>query len=106
FQAEDGIRGFHVTGVQTCALPILFFSSKRVNQNSGTGLGLAIVHGVVKEHAGFVDVTSTPGVGTTFTLYFPIGPALPRSEAPGQDRKSVVEGQRRGAGGGGLSEGR
>src|SRR5690606_39343888 len=22
FQAEDGIRGFHVTGVQTCALPI------------------------------------------------------------------------------------
>src|SRR5690606_40958151 len=23
-QAEDGIRGFHVTGVQTCALPILF----------------------------------------------------------------------------------
>src|SRR5690606_40152502 len=24
FQAEDGIRGFHVTGVQTCALPILF----------------------------------------------------------------------------------
>src|SRR5690606_20279240 len=25
FQAEDGIRDFHVTGVQTCALPILFF---------------------------------------------------------------------------------
>src|SRR5690606_40867661 len=24
FQAEDGIRAFHVTGVQTCALPILF----------------------------------------------------------------------------------
>src|SRR5690606_40005158 len=23
FQAEDGIRDFHVTGVQTCALPIL-----------------------------------------------------------------------------------
>src|SRR5690606_39789340 len=25
FQAEDGIRDFHVTGVQTCALPILSF---------------------------------------------------------------------------------
>lgn len=61
-----------------------FFSNKRVNQNSGTGLGLAIVHGVVKEHAGFVDVTSTPGVGTTFTLYFPLGQALPRSDAPSQ----------------------
>src|SRR5690606_39510071 len=24
FQAEDGIRDFHVTGVQTCALPIYF----------------------------------------------------------------------------------
>src|SRR5436309_15639126 len=27
FQAEDGIRGFHVTGVQTCALPILYTSA-------------------------------------------------------------------------------
>src|SRR5690606_5273891 len=26
FQAEDGIRAFHVTGVQTCALPISFFT--------------------------------------------------------------------------------
>src|SRR5436309_13149023 len=25
FQAEDGIRDFHVTGVQTCALPILYY---------------------------------------------------------------------------------
>src|SRR5690606_40774124 len=25
FQAEDGIRAFHVTGVQTCALPIFTF---------------------------------------------------------------------------------
>src|SRR5256885_13158032 len=27
FQAEDGIRDYKVTGVQTCALPIYFFSS-------------------------------------------------------------------------------
>src|SRR5690606_39415990 len=33
FQAEDGIRVFHVTGVQTCALPISWRSS------SGTGDG-------------------------------------------------------------------
>src|SRR5699024_11956454 len=31
FQAEDGIRDRNVTGVQTCALPILFFSVVRVN---------------------------------------------------------------------------
>ncbi len=48
-----------------------FFSKKRAGENSGTGLGLAIVHGVVKEHAGFIDVASTPGLGTTFSLYFP-----------------------------------
>src|SRR5690606_39489644 len=30
FQAEDGIRDFHVTGVQTCALPILSRSSTAV----------------------------------------------------------------------------
>src|SRR5207302_7322918 len=29
FQAEDGIRDFHVTGVQTCALPILPAASNR-----------------------------------------------------------------------------
>src|SRR5690606_41898759 len=29
FQAEDGIRDFHVTGVQTCALPILLPSRKQ-----------------------------------------------------------------------------
>src|SRR6185369_14671222 len=49
-----------------------FFSKKRVNEMSGSGLGLAIVHGVVKEHEGFVDVVSAPGVGTTITLYLPI----------------------------------
>jgi CheY-like chemotaxis protein len=38
----------------------------------GSGLGLSIVHGVVKEHGGFIDVISTPGVGTTISLYFPV----------------------------------
>src|SRR5690606_40908061 len=30
FQAEDGIRDFHVTGVQTCALPILYCQWKNM----------------------------------------------------------------------------
>ena len=49
-----------------------FFTKKRAKETSGSGLGLSIVHGVVKEHDGFIDVTSTPGVGTTITLYFPL----------------------------------
>jgi CheY-like chemotaxis protein len=48
-----------------------FFTKKRTGESSGTGLGLAIVHGVVKEHAGFIDVASTLKEGTTFTLYLP-----------------------------------
>src|SRR5690606_40500197 len=35
FQAEDGIRDFHVTGVQTCALPILAVSSSLFDEASG-----------------------------------------------------------------------
>src|SRR5690606_40460098 len=34
FQAEDGIRDFHVTGVQTCALPILTFASSSIGAPS------------------------------------------------------------------------
>ena len=47
------------------------FYSKKVMGRSGTGLGMAVVWGTVKDHNGYIDVTSTPGRGTTFTLYFP-----------------------------------
>jgi DNA-binding LacI/PurR family transcriptional regulator/signal transduction histidine kinase/ActR/RegA family two-component response regulator len=57
-----------------------FFTKKRAKETSGSGLGLAIVHGVVKEHEGFIDVVSTPGVGTTITLYFPLVDGLERRE--------------------------
>src|SRR5690606_39440048 len=37
FQAEDGIRDFHVTGVQTCALPISTAFSKKQDPQVGPG---------------------------------------------------------------------
>jgi len=49
-----------------------FFSKKQTGESSGSGLGLAIVAGVVKEHEGFIDVSSAAGAGTTFSLYFPL----------------------------------
>src|SRR5690606_41172686 len=38
FQAEDGIRDFHVTGVQTCALPISAPQPKRPSAMRGTSM--------------------------------------------------------------------
>src|SRR5690554_1615261 len=45
FQAEDGIRGADVTGVQTCALPIL----PTLFQVHGIDLGRAALHGVDRD---------------------------------------------------------
>jgi signal transduction histidine kinase len=60
-------------GIPTNTLDRIFepFYTKKVMGRSGTGLGLPIVWGTVKDHGGFVDVSSQEGKGTVFTLYFP-----------------------------------
>jgi len=50
-----------------------FFSTKGAGK--GTGLGLAVVYGIVRQHAGFVDVATTPAVGTTMTVFLPVAGA-------------------------------
>lgn len=65
----------HDTGVGISAENIKkiydpFFTTKEVGK--GTGLGLSVSYGIIQEHSGRIHVDSSPGKGTTFTLYLPI----------------------------------
>lgn len=49
-----------------------FFTTKE--QGKGTGLGLNIVHQLVVKYGGQIDVSSSMGKGTTFSVKFPVHP--------------------------------
>jgi signal transduction histidine kinase len=49
-----------------------FFSTKQ----TGRGLGLAAVQGIVRSHRGALRLTSAPGRGTTFRVWFPLEPEV------------------------------
>jgi signal transduction histidine kinase len=64
-------------GVDPEAEPFLFrpfFTTRHM----GTGLGLSITQGIARQHFGHVEVNSTPGVGSTFTLVLPRDAERPR----------------------------
>lgn len=47
-----------------------FFTTRPAG--SGTGLGLSVSYGIVNEHGGFIEVESTPGKGSCFTITLPL----------------------------------
>ena len=66
--ADDGC------GIPVEVLPRIFdpfFTTKPVGQ--GTGLGLAISHGIIVDHGGRFEVESTPGRGSRFRVFLPVG---------------------------------
>ena len=70
--ADDG------RGISPGDLPHIFepfFTTK--SDGKGTGLGLSIVQGIVERHHGRVNVESSPGRGSTFTVLLPTGHSEP-----------------------------
>ena len=57
---------------------------KRSRESGGTGLGLAIVKHIVNRHQGRLEIHSTPGVGSTFTVW------LPAAATPEVSHQSVI----------------
>lgn len=77
----------HGIGIPADDLPHIFDRFYRGSNVSGrlpgTGIGLASVRQIVEEHGGTINVNSTEGQGTTFTIDLPCAPLLPQREGEG-----------------------
>ena len=82
------------TGIENNILDKIFdpfFTTKEAGK--GTGLGLSMIYGIVKQHNGFIDVTSKKNIGTAFKIYLPITQnAIPEDEKPQTIHKDKIKG--------------
>ena len=62
-----------------------FFTTREVGK--GSGMGLAVLHGIIVAHDGVVDVTSEPGKGSVFTVFFP---RVPDAESDEDDQERPI----------------
>jgi CheY-like chemotaxis protein len=67
-----------------------FYTTKEVGK--GTGLGLATAYGIIKQHQGWIEVTSVQHVGTTFKVFIPISSSTEAVREKGEEQLSVRRG--------------
>jgi CheY-like chemotaxis protein len=63
-----------------------FFSTKGIGK--GTGLGLSMIHGLAAQLGGMLDISSTPGVGTTVEIWLPVAHGAPEAGAEPAEAES------------------
>ncbi|MFO7572678.1 MAG: ATP-binding protein, partial [Gaiellaceae bacterium] len=62
----------------------------RSRSTGGAGIGLAIVHELVRAHDGAIEVSSTPGAGSTFRVFLP-AVRRPESERDARSGSATIE---------------
>jgi two-component system cell cycle sensor histidine kinase/response regulator CckA len=67
-----------------------FYTTK--DPGKGSGLGLSVAFGVVKQHGGWIDVSSGPGRGSTFSVYLPAASGGTVEEGDDRDDERHVRG--------------
>jgi PAS domain S-box-containing protein len=88
-EVTDTGRGIQPDHLDKIFLP--FFTTK--SQREGTGLGLSVSHGIVSSLGGGIQVTSRPGVGTSFKVFLPVSGA--EALSPGQEEEKAPAGRGR-----------
>lgn len=71
-EVEDSGIGINKSEIDKIFDPFFRAENARSKKIEGTGLGLPIVKHIVEEHNGKIEIKSTPGLGSTFTLCFPL----------------------------------